>query len=73
MENTDFIEVYGAREHNLKDINVKFHVTNWSLLQGFPVVENHHWLLIQYLQRVKEDISKLFQPMPDSFRWIRAS
>lgn len=23
MENTDFIEVYGAREHNLKDINVK--------------------------------------------------
>ena len=34
VEHTDYIEIYGAREHNLKDIDVKFKRNQLVVITG---------------------------------------
>ncbi len=48
------IIIKGAREHNLKNIDVKYHEKSLSYLRAFGSV-NHLWRLIQFMQRDKED------------------
>lgn len=42
-----YIKVSGARERNLKNINVLIPKKEITVLQVFPVRENHLWSLIQ--------------------------
>ena len=42
-----YILVSGARERNLKNINVLIPKKKLRFLQVFPVQENHLWYLIQ--------------------------
>lgn len=50
------IIIKGAREHNLKNIDVKIPREKLSYLRGFRAPVNHLWRLIQFMQRDKEDM-----------------
>ncbi len=55
-KSTEYIEVYGAREHNLKNINVKIPRNELVVITGLSGVENLHWLLIPSLQKASVGI-----------------
>ena len=50
------IIIKGAREHNLKNIDVKIPRESLSYLRDFLAPVNHLWRLIQFMQRDKEDM-----------------
>ena len=63
----EFIEVKGARAHNLKDIDVNIPRDQLVVITGLSEVENLHWLLILFMLKVRGAISRLFLPMHDNF------
>jgi excinuclease ABC subunit A len=50
------IIVKGAREHNLKDIDIEIPRDSFTVITGFQVQENLLWLLILFMQKDKGDI-----------------
>ena len=60
------IQIFGANEHNLKNIDLKFQETSLLLSLASVVVVNR-LAFAQYTQKDKKDTSKLFRPMPGSF------
>ena len=68
-DETEFIEIYGAREHNLKDIDLKFRrhqlvvIISWWSSPELVAVANLRWLLIPFMPKVKGDIWRVFQLM----------
>lgn len=50
------IIIKGAREHNLKNIDVKYREKMLVVLTGLSGPVNHLWRLIQFMQRDKEDM-----------------
>ena len=47
----DRIVIRGARENNLKNVDLTIPETKWWCLPGFPVRENPAWLLTPFTQR----------------------
>ena len=60
------IKIRGAAEHNLKNVNLDIPRNSFVVFTG----ENPPLLLIQSMQRVREDIWNRFPHMPDS-SWDR--
>ena len=67
----DTIEVFGAREHNLKNINIAIPKNKLVVLQGlhdFIVVEQNNMLLIcprdeeQSVKKIVADVKERFGP-----------
>jgi ABC-type phosphate/phosphonate transport system ATPase subunit len=65
--NEEYIEVYGARVHNLKNIDVKIPRNKLVVITGLSGSGNHHWLLTPFMQKVSAGILKPLAPMPASF------
>jgi excinuclease UvrABC ATPase subunit len=63
----EYIEIYGAREHNLKNINVKIPRNELVTITGLSGSGNLLSLLILFLQKDKDVISKHFRRMLVSF------
>jgi hypothetical protein len=55
-ENQDVIEILGAREHNLKNIDLTIPRNKLVVFTGFLVQENHPWHSTPFLQKVNVDI-----------------
>ena len=57
----DFIKIIGARQHNLKNINLEIpKYINLLLLVGCLAQVNHHLLLIQFTLKVKRNALKVY-------------
>ncbi len=63
----DQIAIFGAREHNLKNINVTIPKGTLTVITGHQGQARAHWRLISCLQRVNAVIWSLFHPMRDNF------
>ncbi len=63
----DKIIVKGAKENNLKNIDIEIPRDKLVVFTGFQAQVNPHWLLILYMQKVREDISSHFLPMQECF------
>ena len=55
IEDKELINVYGARVHNLKDIDVEIPRNSLSVITGLSVAVNLHWHLILSLLRDNAD------------------
>ena len=66
-----FVQVRGAREHNLKTWILKFHATRWWSLRGFPVPESLRWPSVLCMPRLSDDILNPSRRMQDVYftRW----
>lgn len=60
------IRIKGAREHNLKGIDVDIPRDKLVVLTDFQVQESRVWHLIQYMQKVREGIWNHCLHMQDS-------
>ena len=60
----EFIEIYGAKVHNLKNIDLKIPRNKLVVFTGLSGSGKSS---LAFLPREKEGIWKLFQPMPVSF------
>lgn len=65
------IMVQGAREHNLKDVDLEFPETAWSCSQACRGPASHRWLSTRCSRRASAGMSNRFPPMPasSSGRW----
>lgn len=63
----DKIIVRGAKEHNLKNVNVEIPITNWLSLRDFRVREKALLPLIRYMPRDSADTLKAFRLMQECF------
>ena len=63
----NYINIEGARVHNLKNIDLKIPRNKLVVITGLSEVENHPLRLILSTQKDKGAIWKHFQPMSDSF------
>ena len=52
----DKIIIKGAKEHNLKNINLEIPRDKLVVITGLSGSGNHHWHLIHYMQKDKEDM-----------------
>ena len=59
------IEIFGARENNLKNIDLEFKKNNLVVIRVSQVVEKVLWHLILSTLKVKEDTWKVSQLMLD--------
>ena len=50
------IVVKGARQHNLKNINVSIPRDKLVVITGYRVLENHLWHLIRFMLKVNVDM-----------------
>ena len=66
MENKEII-IKGARENNLKNVDLTIPRDKLVVFTGVSVVVSHLWLLIQFMQKVREDMWKVFLLMPECF------
>ena len=57
--NKDKIIIKGARVNNLKNIDVEIPRDKLVIMTGLSGVERHHWLLIQFMQKDKDDMLNL--------------
>ena len=55
-EKADTLNVFGARVHNLQNIDVTIPRNKLVVITGLSGSGNLHWLSIQFLLKVKEDI-----------------
>ena len=69
-EKKEYIEVYGAREHNLKNISVKIPRNELVVITGLSGSGKSSLAFDTILLKDKEDTSKLFLLMLDNF-WIK--
>lgn len=61
----DKIKIVGAREHNLKNVNIEIPKNQFVVITGVSGSGNLPLLLIQYIQKVREDMLKVFQHMQE--------
>ena len=63
----NFIKIIGAKENNLKDVNLTIPRDKLVFLQAFQVAVSQPWPLIPYLQKVKDVIWKAYLVMQECF------
>ena len=63
----DNIYVKGAREHNLKNIDVELPRNKLIVITGFPAQANPLLRLTRFTRKGNEDTLKVSALMPDSF------
>jgi len=61
------IIIQGARQHNLKNIDVELPRNKLVVITAFPAPANQHWPSTPSTPKVNADMSNLFRPMPVSF------
>ena len=66
-KNEGFIEVYGARVHNLKNIDIKIPREKLVVITGLSGSGKSSLAFDTIMLKVNDVISKLFQRMPDNF------
>ena len=66
MENKEII-IKGARENNLKNVDLTIPRDKLVVFTGVSGSGSHLWLLIQFMQKVREDMWKVFLLMPECF------
>ena len=59
------IEIFGARENNLKNIDLEFKKNNLVVITGVSGSGKVHSLSIQFILKDRGDIWKAFQHMLD--------
>ena len=64
-----YIEISGARVHNLKNINLKIPRNKFIVITEFPDRENLPLPLIRFMPKVSDVMLKAFPHMPGSF-WV---
>ena len=69
MQETEYINVYGARVHNLKDIDAEIPRNSLTVITGLSGSGKSSLALIRYLQKDSVAILKPFQRMPATF-WV---
>ena len=57
--NKDFIYIKGAREHNLKNIDIKIPRNKLVVITGLSGSGNLHWLLTQYMPKDRRYVESL--------------
>jgi hypothetical protein len=62
-----FIEVYGAREHNLKNISLTIPRNQLVVFTASAAAANRRWPSIPFTPKGSAAIWKLFRPMPARF------
>ena len=68
MEKKDnYIEIEGAKVHNLKNINLKIPREKLVVITVYQEVVNHHLPLTRFILRDKEDTWRRFLRMLDNF------
>lgn len=67
MQETEYINVYGARVHNLKDIDAEIPRNSLTVITDLVEAGSHLLLSIRYLQKDSAAILKLFRLMPATF------
>ena len=67
MQETEYINVYGARVHNLKDIDAEIPRNSLTVITGLSGRENLLWRLIRYLPKDSVAISKPFPAYARNF------
>ena len=64
MQETEYINVYGARVHNLKDIDAEIPRNSLTVITGLSGSGKSSLAFDTILPKDSAAISKLFQPMP---------
>ena len=67
MTELKFIEVRGAREHNLQSVDVNIPRDKLVVITGLSGSGKSSLPLIRYMQKARGGTLKAFQRMPDSF------
>lgn len=62
-----FIEIRGARVHNLKNISLKIPRDKLVVITGVSGSGNRRWLLTRFMPKDRGVMWRVFLPMPDSF------
>ena len=62
-----WIEIKGARVHNLKNVSLKIPRNKLVVITGVQVQENHLLHLIQYMPKARGGMLKVSHRMPGSF------
>ncbi len=64
------IVIKGAREHNLKNVDVEYRAISLSLLRGSPVLVKAPWPSTPFMQKVSVAMWRVFPAMRANF-WVR--
>lgn len=67
MKNKEWIKVIGAKEHNLKNINVQIPKNSLTVITGPSGSGKARSLLIFYIQKASDDILNRYHPMQGNF------